>query len=90
MIKATGIVRKVDPLGRVVLPKELRQVFNMPEGTSLEMFTNDLGEIILKKYVPGCRFCGNVENLVTFGGENVCRRCINSLLAADQNQRKIG
>ena len=72
-MKATGVVRKVDQLGRVVLPIELRGTLELPEGTPLEIFTD--GEtIILKKYEPGCIFCGNICQ-GQFMGQNVCSIC---------------
>jgi transcriptional pleiotropic regulator of transition state genes len=73
-MRATGIVRPVDQLGRIVLPKELRTTYDMPEGTALEIFT-DGDQIILKKYQPGCVICGEIKNLTTFKGKNVCKNC---------------
>ena len=61
-MKSTGIVRKVDELGRVVIPKETRELLFINEGDSLEIF-KDENEIILKKYAPGSTFCGNMKNL---------------------------
>lgn len=51
-MKATGIVRRIDDLGRVVIPKEIRRTLRLREGTPLEIFTDREGEIILKKYSP--------------------------------------
>ena len=51
-MKATGIVRRIDDLGRVVIPKEIRRTLRIKEGTPLEIFTDREGEIILKKYSP--------------------------------------
>ena len=77
-MKSTGIVRKVDQLGRIVLPKELRNVLDIPEGTPVEIYTE--GEtIILKKYAPDCLFCGEGDNLVSFKGKWVCKSCIKDL-----------
>ena len=74
-MKSTGIVRRIDPLGRMVLPKELRNVLDIPENTPVEIYTE--GEtIILKKYAPDCLFCGNGDNLVNFKGKHICRNCI--------------
>lgn len=75
-MKATGIVRRIDDLGRVVLPKGLRQTFNMQEGDALEIFTED-NAIILQKYQPGCACagCNQLYDLVTVGGITVCRTC---------------
>lgn len=80
-MKATGIVRKVDELGRVVLPKELRDVFNIQEGTPLEVYVGEEGQIILKKYKRGCTFCGSGDNLAQYLGENVCQTCKNNLVS---------
>lgn len=77
-MKATGIVRKVDELGRVVIPKETRQLLSVKEGDSLEIFKDDK-EIILKKYSPGCTFCSNMKNLTQFKGVYICEECIDEL-----------
>lgn len=75
-MKSIGIVRKVDQLGRVVLPKELRKAMNIEEGQALEMYTE--GEMImLKKYQPGCSCCGEVEVKATILGIKLCSKCIN-------------
>ena len=55
-MKATGIVRRIDDLGRVVIPKEIRRTLRIKEGTPLEIFTDREGEIILKKYSPSLAF----------------------------------
>lgn len=74
-MKSTGIVRKVDELGRIVIPKELRKVMSIKEGDPLEIYTE--GEnIILKKYAPGCVFCGEVDGIVNFKGKHVCLSCL--------------
>lgn len=77
-MKATGIVRKVDELGRIVIPKELRKSFNIAEGDPIEIFT-DNESIVLKRYEPFCTFCNSSENLITFGGKNVCADCAKKL-----------
>lgn len=77
-MKSTGIVRKVDELGRVVIPKETRELLFIDEGDSLEIF-KDENEIILKKYAPGCTFCGNMKNLICFKGIYICEECKNNL-----------
>ncbi|NLO89813.1 MAG: AbrB/MazE/SpoVT family DNA-binding domain-containing protein [Clostridia bacterium] len=74
MIKSTGIVRKVDELGRVVIPIELRRTLGIEEKDALEIYV-DKESIILKKYEPACVFCGNAENVQHFKGKNVCREC---------------
>ena len=77
-MKSTGVVRKVDELGRIVLPKELRTVLGINEKDSIEIFT-DNDKIILQKYQPACTFCNNVNNIIYFGGKRVCADCIEKL-----------
>lgn len=73
-MKSTGIVRKIDELGRVVLPMELRRNLNLNIKDSIEIYVE--GEsIILKKYEPCCTFCGEVTNITQFKGKNVCDKC---------------
>ncbi|MFC5528438.1 AbrB/MazE/SpoVT family DNA-binding domain-containing protein [Cohnella yongneupensis] len=72
MLKATGIVRKVDDLGRVVIPIELRRTLGVD---TLEIFVQ--GEsIVLRKYAPGCTFCDNVEVAKVIHDKRVCKNCI--------------
>ena len=77
-MKSTGIVRKVDELGRIVLPKELRTVFEIKEKDALEIYVEG-EQIILKKYNPSCIFCGNKENIYIYNDKNVCAKCIEDL-----------
>lgn len=78
MIKSTGIVRKVDELGRVVIPIELRRTLGIDEKDALEIYV-DHEKIILKKYEPACVFCGNAESVQNFKGKNVCRQCASAM-----------
>ena len=78
-MKSTGIVRKVDELGRIVLPKELRMTLNINEKDALEIFV-DNSMIILKKYEPACMFCGSMDNITNFKGHNVCESCARKLM----------
>ncbi|MHB1418713.1 MAG: AbrB/MazE/SpoVT family DNA-binding domain-containing protein [Bacillota bacterium] len=78
MIKATGIVRRVDDLGRVVIPKEIRKTHRIGENDALEIFVNG-DNIILRKYEPACVFCGNADKVINFKGKNVCPNCIKEL-----------
>lgn len=78
MKNAAGIIRKIDQLGRVVLPKELRQTLSIETGDSLAIFVNDDDEIILKKYQSGCVLCGNLEQLRQRNGKFVCQNCIDN------------
>ena len=79
-LKSTGIVRKVDELGRIVLPIELRRTLDIAEKDSLEIYM-DGPSIILKKYQPACIFCDNVKGVIQYRGKNVCPDCINKLKA---------
>lgn len=77
-MKSTGIVRKVDNLGRIVLPIETRKVLEIKEKDSIEIFIDD-GRIVLEKYQPSCIFCGNTEKIVYFNSKRVCTDCIENL-----------
>ena len=77
-MQATGIVRPVDPLGRVVIPVELRRTLNIKTDDSLEVFV-DGDFIMLKKYEPACIFCGNAKDVENIHGKNVCRNCLDEL-----------
>ena len=77
-MKSTGIVRKIDDLGRIVLPKELRRTLGIEDRDSLEIFVED-ATIILKKYQPACMFCGNARDVSTFKGKNICPACADEI-----------
>ena len=78
-MKATGIVRRVDDLGRIVLPKELRDTMDIAEKDPLEIYVEG-DNIILKPYKPGCIFCGDAEDLTEVNGKKVCDSCKTDLL----------
>ena len=77
-MKSTGIVRKVDDLGRVVIPIELRRTLNIETKDPLEIYVDE-EQIILKKYQPSCIFCGDAENIRTFKGKKVCPDCLKEM-----------
>ena len=77
-MKYTGIVRRIDDLGRIVLPVELRRTLELDNGDSLEIFVED-NTIILKKYLPACIFCGNVADISVYKGRNVCPQCAKEI-----------
>jgi len=77
-MKSTGMVRKLDQLGRVVLPIELRRTLNIDIQDSLEIFVDDK-QIMLKKYEPACLFCGNAMDTVYFKGKMVCNACLDEV-----------
>ena len=80
-MKATGVVRKIDELGRIVMPKELRRTLGMNEGDPVEFFV-DGDRVILKKYQPGCVITGSQEDLISFGGKMYSRDAIRQLARA--------
>ena len=83
-MKATGIVRNVDGVGRLVIPAEMRELFGIKEtGGALEMFVED-DRIILKKYEPSCVFCKSEENIINFKGKNICSKCAEELGATQK------
>ncbi|MBZ4655999.1 MAG: AbrB family transcriptional regulator, transcriptional pleiotropic regulator of transition state [Epulopiscium sp.] len=77
-MKSIGIVRKIDPLGRIVLPKEIRKVYDIKEGDSLEIFV-DKESIILKKYTPACIFCEEAKDTSIVKGKLICKTCREEL-----------
>ena len=77
-MKSTGIVRRVDELGRVVIPIELRNKFNISEKDPIEIYV-DGSSIILKKYEQNCIFCGNTKKLIDYKGKLLCSKCAKQL-----------
>lgn len=77
-MRTTGIVRKLDDLGRIVLPIELRRTLDIAERDELEIYLED-DKVVLKKYEPSCIFCGSTRGLVSYREKNVCTGCIRSL-----------
>ncbi len=78
MLKSTGVVRKVDELGRIVIPIELRRTMGIEEKDALEIYV-DSEKIILKKYEPACIFCSNAEDVINYKGKNICKSCLTQL-----------
>ena len=81
-MKSTGVVRQLDNLGRVVLPIELRRTMDISVKDPLEVFV-DGDDIILRKYQPGCIFCGGTKGLVAYRDKSLCPQCIDAI-------RKLG
>lgn len=77
-MKPTGMVRKVDQLGRVVLPIELRRTFELASDDNVEIFV-DNEKIILRKYAPACMICGKIKDLIFIQDQKICRDCIEAL-----------
>lgn len=77
-MKATGIIRRVDELGRVVIPIEIRNQFEIVEKDQIEIYV-DNSSIVLKKFEPNCIFCGSTENLVEYKDKLICSNCSKQL-----------
>ena len=77
-MKSTGIIRKVDELGRIVLPIELRRTLDIAERDELEIFMEG-DQIVLRKYEPSCIFCSSSQGLVNYRGKNVCQECAQNM-----------
>lgn len=77
-MKSTGVVRRVDELGRIVIPIELRRNLDIGEKDALEIYV-DGSQIILKKYEPACVFCGNAKEITNFKGKNICGECLKDI-----------
>ena len=73
-MKKTGMVRKIDDLGRIVIPIEIRNTLGIENRDALEIFVED-DKIILERYAPTCIFCGEAEDIVYFRGKRICRKC---------------
>ncbi len=87
MLKSTGIVRKVDELGRVVIPIELRRTLGIGEKDALEIFVD--GEpIVLKKYEPACIFTGEVDNTIRYRNKVVSKKCIEEMYQLLQKEKE--
>ena len=77
-MKSTGIVRNVDELGRIVIPKEMRTKMNISSSDPIEIYVEG-DKIILSKYVDSCLFCGSGENLCSFKGKKICQVCVDEI-----------
>jgi len=77
-MKSTGIIRRVDELGRVVIPIEIRNQFNIVEKDPVEIYVEG-SSIILKKFEPNCIFCGNTKDLYDYNDKLICEKCIKKI-----------
>ncbi|NLJ15584.1 MAG: AbrB/MazE/SpoVT family DNA-binding domain-containing protein [Clostridiales bacterium] len=77
-MKSTGIVRKVDELGRIVIPIELRRTLDIGIKDSLEIYVED-DKVILKKYLPACIFCNSADDITVIKGKNICAECLKEI-----------
>ena len=77
-MKSIGIVRKMDELGRIVLPIELRNTLGIKQKDPVEIFVAG-DSIILKKYVPACVFCSGTDDMIVYNGKNICKKCAKEI-----------
>lgn len=84
-MKSTGIVRKVDELGRVVIPIEIRNQFDIAEKDPIEIYV-DGSSIILKKFEKSCLFCGNSKKLTEYKDKLICSKCLSQLKALEEEE----
>ncbi|NLX63218.1 MAG: AbrB/MazE/SpoVT family DNA-binding domain-containing protein [Clostridiaceae bacterium] len=79
-MRATGYVRKLDSLGRIVLPKSIRKELNINEGDDIEMYVDENGNVVLDKYTPRCVFCDVAKpNTIDFKGKVICTDCLKDM-----------
>lgn len=79
-MRATGYVRKLDSLGRIVLPKSLRKELSINEGDDIEMYVDEDGNVVLDKYVPRCVFCDAAKStVIEFKGKTICQDCLTDM-----------
>ena len=86
-MKSTGIIRKLDELGRVVIPIELINKFNISEKDPIEIYV-DGSNIILKKYESNCIFCGNTEKLKEYKDKKICENCLKKISGLTEKSNK--
>ncbi len=77
-MRTTGVIRKLDELGRIVIPIEQRRALDINLHDPVEINMED-DRIIIKKFRSGCIFCGSTQNVVDFKDKLVCKKCLNEL-----------
>ena len=87
-MKSTGIVRNIDELGRIVIPKEIRKKLGIANNDPVEIYV-DGEKILLMKYHPACHFCGSTEDIFDFKGKVVCSACAGELSAPSETEKAI-
>ncbi len=77
-MKSTGIIRNIDELGRIVVPKEIRKKLGIDKCDPVEIYVEG-DKIVLMKYAPVCHFCGNTNGITEFKGKKICSACISEI-----------
>ena len=85
-MKSTGIIRRVDELGRVVIPIEIRNQFNISEKDPIEIYVNG-SSIVLKKLEENCIFCNNTDDLIEYNNKLICKECVKKLKSLKEKNR---
>lgn len=78
-MKSTGVIRKIDELGRIVIPKEVRKTLEIDIRDSVEIYVEG-NSVLLRKYEPGCIFCGSSSNLNTYKDKLICKKCLDQIM----------
>lgn len=78
MLKPVGNITKVDKLGRILIPVNVRRMLGLSEGSQLEVLTDE-NSLVLRKYIPQCIFCANDEDLIEYKDSFICKRCLDEL-----------
>lgn len=81
-MKSAGVVRKIDELGRIVVPIELRKSLNIGKREAVEISLEG-DSIMIKKFEPGCCLCGSTDDIENYNGNKICKDCINELSSRD-------
>ena len=85
-MKSTGIIRKVDELGRVVIPIEIRNKFGIAEKDPIEIYVEG-SSIVLKKFEQNCIFCGSTKDLVEYKDKLICSKCADNLMKLKEEKK---
>ena len=88
-MKATGMVRKIDGFGRIVVPKEIRNMLDFKENADIELLVDEGNKrLILERYHRGCIFCGEIENTKEFKDKIICESCADEFCEDHYNDNK--
>lgn len=88
-MKSTGLIRKLDPLGRLVVPVNLRQTMSIEPGDPMEIYM-DGNTIVLRKHQNGCSICGDEGKMTFFYGKTICNKCVSEIGRSAERQKLLG
>ena len=87
---AVGLIKKLDKLGRLVIPIEIRDRLGLDEDSKLELFVNDEEKtLVMKKYKRGCDFCGEMNDNIEYEGKKVCKSCAEDLFDKVNSEEEL-